>query len=69
MSNDIADLMTVKEAAQKLGVKPQLVYIMTTRGQLPSVKVRRAVRIDPTDLASFIELNKRRSPLALALTR
>ncbi|ARN56519.1 helix-turn-helix domain-containing protein [Sedimentisphaera salicampi] len=47
-------LLTVKEAAGFLSVSPRTIASLKKSGQLPQVKLRRAVRFDIKDLEAFI---------------
>jgi excisionase family DNA binding protein len=51
-------LLTSKEAAQLLGVSARTVWGFTARGEIPVVRIGRAVRYDPKDIVDFIERNK-----------
>jgi excisionase family DNA binding protein len=46
--------MTVREAAQHLRVSPTSIHNYISNRQLPAIRLGRAVRIQPADLASFI---------------
>ena len=56
------DIMTLKEAAQFLGVSPWIVYSKMKDG-LPYFQIRRygIIRFSRTDLAQFLEENNRSS--------
>ena len=45
-------LLTVRQAADRLRVSPTVLQYWLWQGKLPSVKVGRAWRIDPADLAA-----------------
>jgi len=52
-------LLTVDQAASELGgVSPALVRKQVRLGRLPAVRVGRCVRIDPLDLARYVEASK-----------
>jgi excisionase family DNA binding protein len=51
-------LLTVREAAQYLAVSVSTLYGWVWRRRIPFVKIGRALRFDPQDLAAFIEANK-----------
>jgi len=54
-------LLSVKQAADILGVKPKTLYMWKWRRQyLPFIKVGKALRISEKDLSSFIEKRRRR---------
>jgi len=48
-------LYTIQQAAELLGVPVNGVYKMVARGELPSVKLGRRVRIPHCDLQVFID--------------
>ena len=47
-------LLTAKETAELLRVRPQWVYQMVRRGQLPSVRLGRQVRVDEDALKAWL---------------
>jgi excisionase family DNA binding protein len=47
-------VLTVKEAANQLKVKPQWVYRMMHDGGLPFVRLGRLIRIDEDSLATWV---------------
>lgn len=51
-------LLTVKEAAQQLAISERTLWQLTKDRQIRSVRIRRAVRYDPTDLLAWIERSK-----------
>ncbi len=50
-----ASLLTIEEAAERLGVTPRMIRRLTTSRRLPFVKVGRLVRFREVDLAEFVE--------------
>lgn len=48
-------LLTPKEAAQSLSVSERTLYSLTKAGELPAVRIGRAVRYAVADLRAFIE--------------
>jgi excisionase family DNA binding protein len=48
-------LLTAPEAARLLAVSERTVWALTDRGELPCVRIGRAKRYDPRDLAEFVE--------------
>ena len=42
--------LTVKEAAERLGVSPKTIYAMIASGKLIAQRIGRAIRIRPADL-------------------
>lgn len=55
------ELLKPKEVSRRLGLCKNSVYTLLQTGQIPSVRIGRAVRISSEDLARFIE--SRRSPV------
>lgn len=51
-------LLTIAEAAQRLGLGKTKVYEFVMSGELPSLTVGRARRVDAKDLERFIEAQK-----------
>jgi len=47
-------LLTVRQAAHQLSLSPSAVHNYISSHQLPVIRLGRAVRIQPTDLAEFI---------------
>ena len=48
-------LLTVSEAAQRLGIGRSLLYELLTEGKIESIHVRRLRRIRPEALAAYID--------------
>ena len=58
-SNSIAALLLKpKEAAEALAIGIRKLRSLTAGGELPCVRIGRAVRFDPADLRAFIERQK-----------
>jgi len=51
-------LWTVRESAQELRLSERTVFRLIRDGTLPAVRVGRALRLDPRDLARFVEKRK-----------
>jgi excisionase family DNA binding protein len=51
-------LLTIREAAQYLAVSVSTLYGWVWQRRIPFVKIGRALRFDPRDLAAFVEANK-----------
>ena len=51
-------LLTVRQAAQHLGVSSTSIHNYISSHQLPAIRLGRAVRIQPTDLADFIAAHR-----------
>lgn len=59
---EMTELLSTQEAAKALGLSPQTLAILRVEGGGPRyVKLGRSVRYDPTDLAAWVEANKRAS--------
>jgi len=54
-------LLTPKEAARSLNVCERTLYSLTKAGELPVVRIGRAVRYDIADLRALIERTKKSS--------
>ena len=48
------DVMTVSEVAEYLRVNPQTVYRKAKAGELPAVRIGRAIRFRRTELESWL---------------
>ena len=53
-----ARLLTIREAAQYLAVSVSTLYGWVWQRRIPFIKMGRALRFDPYDLAVFIDTNK-----------
>jgi excisionase family DNA binding protein len=58
-------LLTIPQAAKKLGLSRAMVYILINREGLPVVRLRRAVRISETSLQKWIE-EREQSSMSIA---
>ena len=56
--NQVEPLLTYRAAAKLLGVTERTLWSMVDRGELPSVRFGRCVRIDPADLRAFVNRSK-----------
>ena len=52
-------LLTAREVAKTLAISPRLLWTLTNRGDLPCVRLGRAVRYDRRDVERFINQRKR----------
>ncbi len=52
-------LLRAEEVADFLQVSLSFVYALIERGELPSIRLGRAVRVQPEDLIRFTDANKR----------
>jgi excisionase family DNA binding protein len=50
-----ARLLTTREAADYLRVSTRTLFSLSARGELPAVRIGRAVRYRPADLAAYVE--------------
>ena len=55
------DLLTYQQTARRLQVSDRTVWTLCRRGDLRCVRIGSSVRIDPADLAAFIENQKTRA--------
>jgi excisionase family DNA binding protein len=53
-------LLTAREAARLLSISPRTLWTLTNRGELPAVRIGRAIRYDPVDLRHWIERQKQK---------
>lgn len=51
-------LLRPSDAAHALAISPRKLWELTNRGELPAVRIGRAVRYDPCDLTAWIEAAK-----------
>lgn len=58
----MAQLATVQEAAERLAVHPMTVRRLIERGQMPAVRVGRAIRIDVNDIRRYLDANRVEGP-------
>jgi excisionase family DNA binding protein len=65
IENSHALLLTTPEAARALAISPRTLWTLTKRGEIPSVKIGRAVRYDPRDLLVWIDARKTGSAAAV----
>jgi excisionase family DNA binding protein len=47
-------LLTAEEVAEKLSIGLSTAYLLLQRGELPSVRIGRSVRVRPEDLKRFV---------------
>src|SRR5580658_3761165 len=52
-------LFSVRQVAERLGVSTATVYGLVTRGEVPHVRVANAIRVAPSDLATFVNTKTR----------
>ncbi len=51
-------LVTAREAARILSISERTLFTLTKAGEIPVLKIGRAVRYDPRDLQKWIETAK-----------
>jgi excisionase family DNA binding protein len=51
-------LLNAAEAAKVLAISPRTLWSLTDTGELPCVRIGRAVRYDPADLRALIDRRK-----------
>ena len=51
-------LLSVREAAEQLGLCTATLYGLCAEGALPHIRILNAIRIAPADLAAFIEARR-----------
>jgi len=56
---DSRKLLPASDVAEMLSLSRQHIYTMATSGELPSIKLRGAVRFDPKDVEQFIQAHRR----------
>ncbi|MCE9544000.1 MAG: helix-turn-helix domain-containing protein [Planctomycetia bacterium] len=52
-------LISMKEAANTLGISRRLLWSLTASQEIPCVRIRSRVLFDPADLRNWIESHKR----------
>ena len=52
-------LLLAGTVAEMLGLSRQHVYTLAASGEIPSIKLRGAVRFDPKDVERFIRVHRR----------
>lgn len=57
----LSDPLTVTAAAKIVGVSEHTIYRLIDRGELSSFRILTAVRIEPEDLATYLESVRERS--------
>ena len=56
----LSRLLNAQEVAAALNMGLSTVYMLVERGELPSIRIGRSVRIRPEDLENFIESKAQR---------
>jgi excisionase family DNA binding protein len=54
-------LLTVPELAKRLRLSRGRTYILLGRGDIPSIKVGGAIRVDSQDVDSYLDAHRRKS--------
>jgi len=60
-SNRFDPLLNYRQAAERLAVSERTLWALVARGELPTVRIGRSVKIDPVDLEAFIQRGKQKS--------
>ena len=55
-------LLSVRQVAAQLGVSAATVYALCERGELVHARISNSIRVDPSDLAAFVERGKEPKP-------
>jgi len=58
IENSNVMLFTAPEAAKALAISPRTLWSLTDSGEIPCVRIGRAVRYDPADLRALIDRRK-----------
>jgi excisionase family DNA binding protein len=58
IENSNALLLTAPQAAKALAISPRTLWSLTDTGEIPCVRIGRAVRYDPEDLRAWIARRK-----------
>jgi excisionase family DNA binding protein len=51
----LAVLLTVPQVAQQLAIGERKAWALVKSGEIKSLRIGRSVRVDPKDLAAFVE--------------
>lgn len=51
-------LVNTNEAARMLSIAPRTLWGLTAAGEIPAVRIGRAVRYDPRDLRAWLDAKK-----------
>jgi len=54
VGEEAPDLLRVPQVAERLGVSPKTVWRLVAAGEIESVKIGRARRIAPEDIAAYV---------------
>jgi len=54
---EVTRLLRASEVADRLGISLTFSYLLMQRGEIPTVRLGRAVRVRPSDLEQYIEMN------------
>lgn len=52
------DLLTLDQICEKLKVKRSFIYDLTSRSQIPYIKVGRLIRFDPEEIDKWLQSQK-----------
>ena len=57
-------LLTAREVAERLNISRSYVYYLVRVGELPSIRIRRAIRVRPRALELFIAASEHQASIA-----
>ena len=57
-TNNVQLLLTARDAAKALAISERTLWTLTNNGDVPCVRLGRAVRYDPDDLRAFVKRSK-----------
>src|SRR5713226_8626542 len=55
-------LLTIKDVARQLQIKPSTLYAWATQGKIPCLKVHRLIRFRPEEIAQWVESFRQSRP-------
>ena len=54
---EVTRLLRAREVADRLGISLTFSYLLMQRGEIPTVRLGRSVRVRPSDLEQYIKMN------------
>ena len=58
MGDATGSWMSSKDAAQRIGITPRTLYRFIDEGQIPAYRIGRVIRLQRSDVESFIEQSR-----------
>ena len=58
MADTTDSWMSSKDAAQRIGITPRTLYRFIDEGQIPAYRIGRVIRLQRSDVESFIEQSR-----------